>query len=862
MEKIKEYIREEMEKYSNQRQYLNEKEINNKNDPDESIKKEFNLWIENLNINMYLCKYRKVLNEIENYKQNFESIPSLHWKYKIIQLKAIFHIIKKKMVKYSIEMTKENSKKYLSVLFWFNYSFIILEQLILQFRGDINDNINLKSKSVLIPIQYIFLGHIQLLYLLIKFSYSNNQIPEICAYFSMVDRLVNYSGYIVNINTLPLLQKIYLFRVKLCLANCDYLNGMKYIKKTIDFCTAQLMYIIDFDLNIEKIDTYIKDRRNPYHINRMNKKILEEIFINISMAFYLRGVLSELIGNVSKAIDSYKQSKFFTTKFLKNKFYNFSLLFNALQNNGYKYLSVMDDFKELKEKKQLEKIIQNDYLMKKKYYEQIKYEENYNKFYSSIRTKGNLYQGNLKKFLDSAGEKLYKEELNRNSVLKKFTKTNYITSTMKMINNLLSKDFKNILKKMDKVEVTKPSDEINSLINWALIRKRQIIYNKKNKSKDKNKENIINKNIENTNNSFTEMKNERNRQINSARNRKINYKNKSADNFANKIEPINNIKNNKFKERPLTVRHIHNKNKLYYRLNRSNSKLINNRNNSNLNIKKINNKINKSELSSMDTFDNEYSNRFHYLLDNNNISIAKNSFHIKSSSTVFLKGNKKKYNENNSSKNLVLMQNHNKNNNYSKILNDNKIFLKFKPKQKKEFRIDKENFEKKYLEKKIFLDKICNEEIKFHRKLLNSKSCELELTKEPNEFNPKREKKEAERTFNKILELCKLSTIKKNIDNYMKRRILGNSNMKINMNIKGDMSINNSMNKNDFYNLYDILKEDRTEDRILDEKEKKKILRHNEDIMKELNMEYEQMVNKEKDIKIKKKKLLDEIIRK
>ena len=872
MEKIREYIKKEMEFYSSlKKQNLLENDIKNmknkrdkKEDPNLKIKEEFNIWIENLNRSMYLRKYRQVLSEIETGKQNFESIPTEHWKYKIIQLKAIYHIIKIKITKYPLEMSKENSKQNKSVLFWFNYSFLILEQLILQFRDDINDNIDLKSKQILIPIQYIYLGHIQLIYLLIQYAYLNNQIPEICAYLSMVDRLANYSGFIVNIITLPLLQKIFLFRVKICLANCDYLNGMNYVKKTIDLCSDQLMYIIDFDLNIENLDKYVKDRRNPYNINKMNKKIFEEIITNIAMAFYLRGVLSELLGNVTKAIDSYKQSKFFSTKFLKNKFYNFTMFFNALQNNGYIYLSVMDEFKELKEQKELQKIIQNEYLRKKKYYDRIKYQRNYNKYYTSLRVKQNLYKGDLKKFLDSAGIILYKEELNRQSVLKKFTKTSYITSTMKMINNLLSKDFKNVLKKMDKVEVTKPSDEINSIINRTLIRKRQILFNKKNNSKNKNKENIFNKKTQSSNNTIADIRNKTN---NINKNIKSNNNN-SMNNVINNIESLNNIKCYKIKQRPLSESHLNKKNNIYYnRLNDSNIKKTKSRNESNSNIKRINNKVNKSksEFSSLETFDNDYSNKRHFLLDNNSTSLSKNSYLIKSSSSIFLKQqknkNKNKINKsyfNNKSNNKKIPSIYNcKRNSIDKNFPKNK---KYKLKIKNEYRIDKDNFGKDYLEKKLFLDKYCNEEIKFHINLLKSKSCELELTKEPTEYDSKRMRREAERTFDKIFELCKSSTSKKNISNLLKHKIIGNTNISNNANI--NMSTYGEINRKKIFNFYDEFKEDEKEDKIIDAKEKKYILLNNEEKMKILNMEYEQMVQKEKDIKNKKKNLFNEIMKK
>ena len=857
MEKIKEYIKREMENYSIQNQIS---EFNKKDDKIEKLKEDYMIWLENLNLSMNLRKYRLVLGEIEYGKKNFESIPTEHWKYKIIQLRAIFYIIKRKIKKYPYEMSKENSRQNRSVLFWFNQFYLILEQLILQFRDDINFNIDLKSKEVLKPVQYIYLGHIQFLYLLINYSYTNGEIQHICTYLSMVDRLVNYSGYTLSINALSLLQRIYLFRVKICVANLDFLNGIKYIKKVIDLCTDQLTCIIDYDLNLNNLEKYEKDISNPYKINKINKKILEEIFINIALAFYLRGVLSELLGNVTKAIDSYKQAKFFSTKFLKNKYYNFTMFFNALQNNGYIYLSVMDEFKELKEQKLIQAKAQQEQLMKKKLYLKLKYQRNYNKYYSNITiSKQNLYRGNLKKFLDKAGEVLYKEEKNRQSVLKKFTKTNYITSTMKMINNLLSKDFKNILEKMDKVEVTKPSMEINSLINRALLKRRQIQFIKSNEKKKKKKENVFVKRTQSTNiNTYGEMKT---KTMNSTKN--INH-NKSNINYILNSNFESNAESenfNKIKKRPVSGRQY--KNQIFYRIKDKYNKIKKNRNFSASN-KSFKKKLNKSEDSSLDTIDNEYSYKFNLILENNynnNLSIVKNSFLIKNNSAVFSKiRSKRNYSMYNNSyqdqkKNRLINYRYNFSINKKNLSKSkNKSFIKPSLKQKKEFRIDRENFAKDYINKKIYLDKYCNEEIKFHRKLLKSKSCELEGAKDVNEFDAKKSKRDADLAFNKLFELCKASSNKKNIANYIKKR---------NMALGGGPTVSTHSDKKAVYSLYEIFKENNNkEDRLLDAKGKKYILLNNEEKMKELNMEYEQMIRREGELKEKKIKLLEEIMRK
>jgi hypothetical protein len=80
----------------------------------------------------------------------------------------------------------------------------------------------------------------------------------------------------------------------------------------------------------------------------------------------------------------------------------------------------------------------------------------------------------LEKLLKNIGKFLYKEEENRNNnIFKKFTKNSFVLSTVKMINNLLSDQFNHVLKKMEKVEITKPQEEINHLINWTIYFQRQ-----------------------------------------------------------------------------------------------------------------------------------------------------------------------------------------------------------------------------------------------------------------------------------------------------------------------------------------------------------------------------------------------------
>ncbi len=729
MEIIEHFIKNEINKYTNNQGGINSGfkfQIWNINK-----RKKYEKWIKSLKQLLIHSKYRQVLTEIEKSKKYYESISQDHWKYKIIQLKAIFKIIKRKLHKYSIEISKENSKQNHSVLFWFNQSFIILEQMVLEYRDDLN-KINLKARKYVKPVQCIYLGHIQLIYLLINYSYLIGENYNIYTYLAMVDRLSIFSGYMMNTEIPPILQKIFIFRIKISLANCDYLNGIKYVKKTIYLCLQQLMYIIDFDYNLNTLNKSEENKDNTYYLKKLNKRVVENNYVNMVVAFFLRGIISENLGEITNAMSYYKQSRFIALKLFKKKYYNkFIELINETVNNGYSYVFVLKELKKCKENKEIDIKIKERLLLRQQYYKKLKYQRYYDKYYSNIK-KNNLYSGELKKFLDDIGETLYKEEKNRQSVLTKFTKTRYITSTMNMINMLLSDDFKNVLKKLKTLEITKPSIEMNSLINKEFIKNQienQIVF-----KKNINNESIIERR---KNDSSDLMRDET---INNSKNLKKSFgKIISNNNSKNSIKNFSCFTNRKF--------------------NNINNYKKNNRYEGYLNQLKIKNKsnFNKSEETELDTLDNEYSIR--------NSSFAMNSLLKKSNSAIFYK--KKK---DNSSINFISNCDKSTSTKFNYKTINNKMIIKPKyfsyltnrPNNIYKFKIDKDNFSKNYLKKKLYLDKYFSQEILFQKKLLQSKSCELECTKEPIVFDLKKTQRDAELTFNKVYELCK-SSLKKRI---------------------------------------------------------------------------------------------------
>jgi hypothetical protein len=186
------------------------------------------------------------------------------------------------------------------------------------------------------------------------------------------------------------------------------------------------------------------------------------------------------------------------------------MFFYHLQNNGYKYLAVMEELENYREVKEENMKIQQKEMIRKNFLKKLKYDKNYNKYYSTIRIKNDLYKGPLKNFLDKENIRFIKEEINRQGILSKFSKSKFITSTINLLNIYLAEDFRENLKKLETIEINKYPKEANDYLRNILDRNsrslkvnrngihlnnfNKIFTNYKSRIKNKNKEFGINEN--------------------------------------------------------------------------------------------------------------------------------------------------------------------------------------------------------------------------------------------------------------------------------------------------------------------------------------------------------------------------------
>ena len=455
----------------------------------QKIKDDYNQWIYDLKQLMSNGLSRQVLKDIEEKKIKFELLKNELWRYRIIKAKAILKIIKIKMNRHSNEIILENSSQNRALKFWFNQIFITLEELILEFRYDINEHMDYKSKKIIEPVQTIIEYHLEYIYYLCVFSIKINEVIPLISYLSITSKFIPYIPFMSKPKLLSLFQNIILFKVKLYIENCNFISALENIKIVLKLCFREMHLYMNYDTKI-----YIKSLYNMKDKNKTSNKDIFgfcRIIKKIVLAYFLRGVTCEHLGYFIDSIKSYKECRLYSNKFLFDYNKEIFKFFRNLERKYIFYKEIFEDIhnhfsnKNKNEKPNTKKIILN-----KKYINSLNrnnrykgsfttFSSNKSRFKSAIRLSSKSINSPVKRqklesLLKNIGVSLYKEEENRNNnIFKKFTKNTFALSTVKMINNLLSDQFNHVLKKMDKVEITKPQDDINHLINWTIYFQRQ-----------------------------------------------------------------------------------------------------------------------------------------------------------------------------------------------------------------------------------------------------------------------------------------------------------------------------------------------------------------------------------------------------
>ena len=454
-------------------------------DAKKKLQEKYDQWLINLKELFSNKLYRQVIREIEEKKYHYKLLKTEFWKIKLLRAKAILKIIRRKMTKHNKEVFLENSTQNFSLKFWFNQIFVSLEELCLEIRFDINPHMNPNSKEIFIIVQSLAEAHLEFLYYLCIFAINTGDVMALLTYISNTDKLKQYLNLLLNNNIYDLFLDIQLIKIKLLIQNCNYIPALDSILVFFKIFFKDVVFYLDLESPITSeilSSSKKKDKKRNFG--------LCTIILKMIMVYYLRGVISEHLGFYKNSIKAYQQCRWFSNVFMPN--FN-KPVFKYFRNMEKKYIVYNEVFKDIQEqfeerenktKQKKKNKSQRILFLKKKNFnnsmENIKYKniqtmknKNCRRLRSSSVGPG-MSKKQLVKVLNSIGKRLYKEEANRtNNVFNKFGPNNFVLSTVNMVNNLLSKPFRDVLKKMDKVEVTKPKEEIKYLINKTLTIKRR-----------------------------------------------------------------------------------------------------------------------------------------------------------------------------------------------------------------------------------------------------------------------------------------------------------------------------------------------------------------------------------------------------
>ena len=398
---------------------------------EEKTHENYEKFLKEVRSNMSKCKYRKVLEDIQVKLGIFDSIKE-SWKLKEIRIKCILKIVNRKLHKY-----ENNFQKQKSIENWLNK----VEWEINEWFEDVGkDDQDQEQIEVIIQLLLEYFHSFAVLYK------NEKCIAESIGYLAMGEKIIKvYIEVSRDPKTLNLAQKILLFLSSMLIVDLDFETAKVYQSSALKLAFKELFFRVD-----------IEDGVNIETFSRVNQHYLNKLFVNIILAFYHRGVCEENNGNYPKAAEAYKQAKWFIIKFLKNYIPELSQFISDVEEKSVGYAKiflksngVIFEYKPLDNKDTINnmhalnkgaksKVIQNNNTLLEENKASNQFEFLKKKYSKTINLIQNLkfpeFENDFKKGDDNLKDILY---------------------TVKTVNNLMSNKFKNIVQKMDNLEIHK-----------------------------------------------------------------------------------------------------------------------------------------------------------------------------------------------------------------------------------------------------------------------------------------------------------------------------------------------------------------------------------------------------------------------
>ena len=424
---------------------------------------DYEYWIFNLYRDLNKKLYKKSLKDINNNIKKFKFHPKYH-NIILLKVKIILKILDNKIYKYNfnndnylIQKQIKHIKKYAQIIFE------NLTNIFYEIRPDLNVNININNQLNLIDkiINYLF----QYLYILIMFYKKCNKIEK-C--ISILIIALNFSNKVLQViktaKTLNIIEKIYIDFSYFFILNKDYENSILYLEKSMYICFRELFYYSTSTFSLD------------YDYLKKKKTISYNIYSNIIIIFLYRGICKENEALIKKAIESYKECKWFIDKFINEESeelkYKINQLLLKITKRGFMYKETIDYIQ-----------------LKLKLYKKIQNRKKNSIFYNDEEIKniasGNYFDDNkFKNVIEKIETIRHIPEINTNKFFpsqKKKVK-DLLLSNMRLLEAYLSEDFKGIIEGMNQIKLfdldystrEKIQKEFNRRLFLSSFRKKKI----------------------------------------------------------------------------------------------------------------------------------------------------------------------------------------------------------------------------------------------------------------------------------------------------------------------------------------------------------------------------------------------------
>ena len=434
--------------------------------PEENEYLEYKLFLKTISKKYSKRKYRELYSEIEQNKSKYlkydllNNFICIHFQFRIL-----FKIIDRKFQKYFRQEKIKGIDKCL------DFTDNLLNEL--------TENIQLLSIEEQKE-QYEYLTYFHLInlynYALLKFH--DNNILDCLSYLFLADKIIQKTSKEITQNYIwRISEKIYLFITSILISRKNYLSAENYLKNIFELCYKDFE-LSSFKYNKKNNNNSIYYNNSEFLVNNISKEILN----NLAICFYQLGCIFEQQNNYEKSYSSFHESNWICLSYLKLNFPEICFFIKGVYERAknhflfYQILSKMEiDYSQFNEEDK-----KRVYTEQNKISEESKLIKKYKKI-ENLFNKMNLVEidDDHNNLLTEYGKKPKSKNIES------------MTKNIKLLNFLVSEDFKPTITKMKKMNINKLDIDIKRVIQRKIISIKAENNNKLKNKSYKNQKKII-----------------------------------------------------------------------------------------------------------------------------------------------------------------------------------------------------------------------------------------------------------------------------------------------------------------------------------------------------------------------------------